>query len=470
MQGSTDTGAAEPVHGGEFGGAQVPGDHRPGQRPGDEVDREPDPAEPHQGGGVAEVDPEPLVDVHDDLTVERVGQSAGGPVEMLRASSLGGYLPMAVAAHGRAVRAFLLQHSWVVLMLWSLGWALLHVADHGWSWHFLVTGSEALFSSSGLDLYVQHPELQMGPVTFIVGAPFALLPQAGVGEAAAMMFMLIIGLLVVRELKEIVGGDTEVSGQLWFRSSLVVMLVWTELAVHWVHLDDGLALLCTMVGLRLVRSGRVLMSAVVLGLAVDFKPWAVPFVAIVLIAPRRQWVPAVLVWVAVVAVAWAPFVIAFPDTVHLAGFTIPVDPASTLHVFGALDGTPEWCRYAQMLGGTAVAVLAVARGRWASVLLVVIALRMLLDPATKTYYEAGLMVGTAVFDLALAVSAYPVVTLLAFVAVYLPDYAFAHAPMVRGLERTAALLALIAVGLLLPRHSTRNLQHAVPSDAPEPSL
>ena len=100
------------------------------------------------------------------------------------------------------------------------------------------------------------------------------------------------------------------------------------------------------------------------------------------------------------------------------------------------------------MGGTAVAVLAVARGRWASVLLVVIALRMLLDPATKTYYEAGLMVGTAVFDLALAVSAFPIVTLSAFVAVYLPDYAFAHAPMVRGLERTAALLALIAVGLL----------------------
>ncbi len=44
------------------------------------------------------------------------------------------------------------------------------------------------------------------------------------------------------------------------------------------------------------------MSAVVLGLAVDFKPWALPFVAIVLIAPRRQWVPGALVWVAVVAV------------------------------------------------------------------------------------------------------------------------------------------------------------------------
>ena len=73
------------------------------------------------------------------------------------------------------------------------------------------------------------------------------------------------------------------------------------------------------------------------------------------------------------------------------------------------------------------------------------------------------------FDLPLAVSAYPVVTLSAFVAIYLPDYAFANAPMVRGMERTAALLALIAVGLLLPQHPTRDLQHAAPSGTPEPS-
>ncbi len=244
MHGSTGTGAAEPVDpakGGGFGGLQVPGDRRPGRRAGDEADREPDLAESHQGRGAPDVDSEPLVHAHDDLAAGRVGQSAGA-VETLRASSLGGYMPMAVAARGRAVRAYLLQHSWLALMLWSLGWALLHVADHGWSWHFLVTGSEALFSSSGLDLYVQHPELQMGPITFIVGAPFALLPQAAAGEAAAMVFLLIIGLLVVRELKVIVGGHTEVGTRLWFRSSLVVMLVWTELAVHWVHLDDGLVL------------------------------------------------------------------------------------------------------------------------------------------------------------------------------------------------------------------------------------
>ena len=471
MHGSTGTGAAEPVDpamGGGFGGVQVPGDRRSGRREVDEADREPDLVEPHQGGGAPEVDSEPLVDVHVDLAAGRVGQS-GGADETLRASSLGGDMPTAVAARGRAVRAYLLQHSWVVLMLWSLGWALFHVADHGWSWHFLVTGSEALFSSTGLDLYVQHPELQMGPLTFIVGAPFALLPQAAAGEAAGIVFILIIGLLVVRELKGIAAGDTEVSTRLWFVSSLIVMLVWTELAVHWVHLDDALALLCTMVGLRLVRSGRVLMSAVVLGLAVDFKPWALPFAAIVLIAPRRRWVPAALVWVAVVALAWAPFVIAFPDTVHVAGFAIPVDPASTLHVFGAVDGTPAWCRYAQLLGGLVVAVLAIARGRWASVLLVVIALRMLLDPATKTYYEAGLMVGTAVFDLAWAVSAFPIVTVSAFVAVYLPDYAIANAPMVRGMERTTALLASIAVGLLLPHHPIRDPDRAAPAGAPEQS-
>ena len=79
------------------------------------------------------------------------------------------------------------------------------------------------------------------------------------------------------------------------------------------------------------------------------------------------------------------------------------------------------------------------------------------------------MVGTAVFDLAWAVSAFPIVTVSAFVAVYLPDYAIANAPMVRGMERTTALLALIAVGLLLPHHPIRDPDRAAPAGAPEQS-
>ncbi|HEY4992335.1 MAG TPA: hypothetical protein VII33_09665 [Nakamurella sp.] len=177
--------------------------------------------------------------------------------------------------------------------------------------------------------------------------------------------------------------------------------------------------------------------------------------ALILIAPSRKWPLAALIWVAVVAAAWAPFVIAFPATLHLTEFTIPVDPASTLHLFGATDGTPAWCRYVQILGGTALAVFAVARGRWASTVLVVIALRMLFDPATKTYYEAGLVVGTAVFDIALAVSVYPIASLAAMLTVYLPAVVVPEEPTVRGLLRTAGLTALICVGLAIPRRPDR---------------
>ena len=360
-----------------------------------------------------------------------------------------------ITTRARAGLAVLVRHPWVVLALWSAGWSLIHVAGRGWSWHFIAEGSTALFSSSGLDLYAQHPELQMGPLNFVLGAPFVLLLRGRPGEAAGLAFMLALGLLVVRELRARTGQRTVRSDQLWLGSSLLIMLVWTELAVHWGHLDDAMALLCTVVALRMVRSGHVLASAVWLGLAVDFKPWAIPFVALILIAPSRKWPLAALIWVAVVAAAWAPFVIAFPATLHLTEFTIPVDPASTLHLFGATDGTPAWCRYVQILGGTALAVFAVARGRWASTVLVVIALRMLFDPATKTYYEAGLVVGTAVFDIALAVSVYPIASLAAMLTVYLPAVVVPEEPTVRGLLRTAGLTALICVGLAIPRRPDR---------------
>jgi len=51
--------------------------------------------------------------------------------------------------------------------------------------------------------------------------------------------------------------------------------------------------------------------------------------------------------------------------------------------------------------------------------MVVIALRILIDPATKTYYEAGLLVRTAVFDIALCAFILPLATIATFLTVYL---------------------------------------------------
>jgi len=49
------------------------------------------------------------------------------------------------------------------------------------SWHFFPTGATALFGPSGLHLYVDHPELQVGPVAFVVAWLLSEDPTTPVG-------------------------------------------------------------------------------------------------------------------------------------------------------------------------------------------------------------------------------------------------------------------------------------------------
>jgi hypothetical protein len=201
-----------------------------------------------------------------------------------------------------------------------------------------------------------------------------------------------------------------------------------------------------------VLSGRVWISAVLLALAVDFKPWAVPFAVILLAAPRRKWFGVAAIWLGVVGVVWAPFVLADPATLSAARFAIPVSPASTLRLVGLPDRvTPAWCRYAQLVGGIALAAVAVRNRRLGAAFLVTIAVRLLLDPAAKNYYDAGLLLAAGIFDLTATLSIIPYATLAAALLVYLPSYALQGSPAVQGAVRTLALLALIVTALSVRR-------------------
>src|SRR5206468_10142558 len=64
------------------------------------------------------------------------------------------------------------------------------------SWYFARLGVHTLLSPVGLHLYALHPQLQMGPLTFVVCAPFVLLGGA-IGRPAAMVMMLLAGLIAV---------------------------------------------------------------------------------------------------------------------------------------------------------------------------------------------------------------------------------------------------------------------------------
>jgi hypothetical protein len=360
-----------------------------------------------------------------------------------------------------------LRRPWPVLVVWALVWALSHAAAHGWSWHFLVSGVDAFFSPNVLSLYADHPELQMGPLTFLVSGPFVLLTPGAVGQALVMLGLTAVGLLVVREVRLVTVDLGTGSQRSWFLVSLLILVVWSEIAVHWVHVDDAGALLFGVVALRLARQGRFLPAAIAIGLAIDFKPWAIPFAAIVFLAPFRRWVPLGLVAVGVVLVAWLPFVLGNSETLTAMKFAIPVDPASTLHLLDPnATGTPPWDRYAQILGALVLGVLAVARRRWWALVAVVIAVRLLLDPGAKNYYDVGIVLGAGIVDIALAFSVVPLATLSVFVFVYLPSYLLQDDPGPRSVLRTACLVLVLVLALAVP---VRRRRAAHASEIAEPS-
>ena len=101
--------------------------------------------------------------------------------------------------------------------------------------------------------------------------------------------------------------------------------VWMYVAVRSAHLDDVLALLFGVVALKLVMDGRAVWAGLAVGLAIDAKPWAVPFACVLLLLPTvRTRLQAAVAATAAVLVAWLPFVLGDPRTLPaLDRFTIP---------------------------------------------------------------------------------------------------------------------------------------------------
>ena len=160
-------------------------------------------------------------------------------------------------------------------------------------------------------------------------------------------------------------------------------------------------------------------AGVALAAAVDAKPWAAAFVALLLALPRKDRWPALGVFAAGVAVAWLPFLLADSHTLMAARFTIPNDYSSALRVLGVnAAGTPWWDRPAQLALGVAAGCLAVRRGRWQAVILLAVAARIMLDPSVYAYYTAGALLGTVMFDLLLTRWRLPWTTLVAAALLY----------------------------------------------------
>lgn len=296
---------------------------------------------------------------------------------------------------------------WVALSGWTAIWGLLHAAGAGYSWHYFALGARLLTSPSpttgGVHLYAAHPELQIGPLALLVAAPLRHL-DPWQGRVAAPVLLTAAGLLLlaalvrVRERSGPVG--TPVANPLVLVTGLLVLPVWCELATHYAHLDDALALAAVVLATGAARRGQAVAVALLLAAAVDSKPWALACCVLLLTLPEDRRRRATLVFAVGVAIAWLPFVFGDSGTLSLGHFAIHNVDSSALRALGVSNpGTPSWDRPAQLLLGLVVAAVAVRRHRWSAVLLAAVAARLLLDPQTYPYYTTGLLVGAALVDL-----------------------------------------------------------------------
>ncbi len=285
----------------------------------------------------------------------------------------------------------------LVLVVWTSLWALV-AAWHGmYSWHYFVTGARFLGSPLGAHVFAAHPELQMGPLTLVVALGFVSWGGSAAVAGAGMLLLGALVLAMVLLLVRHVESGTERAQRLLVVGVLLAP-AWAVLAVHYGHLDDALALAATVGAMLAVSRSRPGLAAVVLAVAVGFKPWAAPFAVILVASPRAA--RHLCLFLVLVVAPWAVFVLGDPSTLHIGSFAIAVAPDSALRALGlSASTTPVWDRPLQLLLSVALGAAAVHRGRLYAVPFVVLATRMLLDPGTYPYYTTGLLVAALVLDL-----------------------------------------------------------------------
>ena len=342
--------------------------------------------------------------------------------------------------------------AWALLAVWASSFTLLHLDHSAVSWRFFAFGGRVLASdglTGGLHTYAAHPVLQIGPLALLAASGFDLLGSAG--RVAAVLALAAEGLALVGIIGTTKIGGAAPSQRRLLAAAVVLLPIWMELAFHYTHFDDGLALLFAALAVRAAADGRGLAVGVFLALAIDSKPWAVGFAPLLLAVPRgRRRTPA-LACAAGVAAAWLPFVVADARTLGAAGFRIPVTATSALRALGvASSSTPSWDRPVQLLGGALLALAAVRTGRWPAVLFAALAVRVLIDPGTYAYYTSGLVLAALYVDLFLVRARIPVYAIAAAVAIY----AVRAAPIdFATLGALRAGYCLVAAGtlFLLPR-------------------
>ncbi|WP_285619380.1 hypothetical protein [Actinoallomurus iriomotensis] len=350
--------------------------------------------------------------------------------------------------HDRRSRAV-----WWCLWTWTAIWTGLRLPGGGGSWHYFAQGSRLLFGDDpgqGLHLYAAHPDLQIGPIAFLVATPLRLL-GATPGRLLALTAMSLTGPLVLYALWRLAPAGTRQPSRL-LTTGLLFLPVWAELVTHAGHLDDVLALLFAVAALHAVRSGHPVAAGLLVAASADAKPWAAAFAPLVLAVARPDRWRAAAACAAGVAVAWLPFLLYDGHTLTAASFAIPTATSSGLRALGfTYPRTPSWDRPAQLALGCLLGTLAVIRGRWPAVIVLATAARILLDPEVYSYYTAGILLGAVAYDLVASDRRWPWLTTGGLLMLHVARLVAHVAPIslhVLGLLRVGYVLVVVAVTLL----------------------
>jgi hypothetical protein len=342
----------------------------------------------------------------------------------------------------------------LVLGCWTAGWFAVLSPRGGIAWHFFTHGGALLFQGAprggalpgGLHLYANYPQLQIGPLAFVVTQGLRYLgPHQGL--FATEVVLTVLGLYLVHAIERITLtvrpglARQPIALRVTFLTGGAVFLVaWVELAAAFAHLDDALALALAVFAVQAVVAGRPVIAGLCIGLATDAKPWALVFLPVLLVLPVRAWWRAAVPALAVIGAAWLPFVLADPGTSAAMHYTIRNLPGSALRALGVNDRrTPSWDRAAQLIIGWVLGVIAVWRGRWSAVILLTMGARIALDPADHGYYTAGIMVGALLWDALGTRRPFPLWTVVSFAALN----------AVHALTKNSALLGQLRLGLVL---------------------
>ena len=352
-----------------------------------------------------------------------------------------------------------------MLVVWTVPWALYFSVRGGFSWHFFVQGSELLFHGAsagqpagGLHIYANYPQLQIGPFTFAIAEILRRMGGAD-GVVAAGVFMTALGLVVLYCIERVAQAmRPELTRSPHLDRTMLIgggafMIGWTELSVAIGHLDDALALTLVTLAVLALTANLPAIAGVCLGLSVDSKPWALVFLALILTVPKFMRLEVAVVTVAVVVVAWLPFVIVDLHTLTAASqFTIPNEPSSALRAIGVSNpGTPNWDREAQIGLGCLLGGIAVWRHRWPAIILLGVGARIVLDPGVYAYYTAGILLGALLWDTLGLRRPIPLWTLLSGAALAVVPIFVSNAVLL-GLMRLWLVLAFTGGLLIAPAY------------------